>query len=169
MNWENRNHYNSPILNKKGPFKLPDTFYTAFSIVFGKIRREKRAIRFLESLNKEMNNRKGGGKLRKEEIVELRKDDYVNATKLCIYNNHHVIPTSRDNRTKGEETINEKVLIPKKFHAAWHVIFVNLYDEEAVIFLERIFFTLKKSNCIDYCVLTNIIESLTGEQTIHRG
>lgn len=168
MKWKRRNQCNAPILDKMGPLKFPNTFYTAFSTVFGQIKNEKRAFRFLESLNHEMNRRRGGGKLTKNEILELRKEN-IDVTKLCTYNDHHVTPTSRDDRPKGVKTIEEKVLIPANFHAAWHIIFLNLYDEETIEFLEKIFFIPKdKKDNIDYCELTEIIESLKGERVLSR-
>lgn len=168
MKWKRRKKCNAPILDKTDPLKFPNTFYTAFSTVFGRIKDEKRALRFLKSLNREMNRLKGGGKLTKNEILELRKES-VDVTRLCTYTDHHVTPTSRDDRPKGVETIDERVLIPAKFHAAWHIIFLNLYDEETIEFLERIFFILgsNKEN-IDYCELTGIIESLQGEKALSR-
>lgn len=46
------------------------------------------------------------------------------------YSAHHRIPSSRG----GKET----VLIPDKFHEAWHTIFGNLYGDEAIQFIIRL-------------------------------
>lgn len=46
------------------------------------------------------------------------------------YSAHHKVPRSRG----GKET----VLIPDQFHKAWHTIFGNLYDDEAIRFIKGV-------------------------------
>ena len=49
-----------------------------------------------------------------------------------VYSNHHVVPTSRGGGN-GKTT-----LLPKLFHAAWHVVFGNLYGDELLIFVSQV-------------------------------
>jgi hypothetical protein len=47
------------------------------------------------------------------------------------YNSHHVFPSSR------YEDDNQ-VLLPKKFHTAWHTLFGNMTGREIIHFIERL-------------------------------
>jgi hypothetical protein len=45
---------------------------------------------------------------------------------------HHVIPRSR---IRKGMVIEKEIELPKLFHASWHIVFDNLYDDEAVEFI----------------------------------
>jgi len=47
------------------------------------------------------------------------------------HSNHHVFPQSRF-------FASDEVLLPKKFHTAWHTVFGNLVGREIVYFVERL-------------------------------
>jgi hypothetical protein len=47
------------------------------------------------------------------------------------YSQHHIFPQSRFD---DENT----VLLPKKFHTAWHTLFLNLTGREIMHFIERL-------------------------------
>ena len=49
--------------------------------------------------------------------------------KKHINNHHHTIPRSRGGRQ--ENTVE----MPKDFHAAWHIVFGNLYGKECIEFI----------------------------------
>ncbi len=168
MNWQNGKWCESPLLDSFGPHKFPGSFYTAFYIVFGNISEENQALDFLESINAAMEEEKGGGIVRKEEIITLRDEGYIDVTKFNGYNTHHVKPRSRDLRPKFKKT-DQEVRLPERFHEAWHIIFLNLYDWETVLFLERIFHIAKKNgNSIDYCELHSLLESLKEGKVLGR-
>ncbi len=44
---------------------------------------------------------------------------------------HHVIPSSRSK-------FGREVIIPDKFHKAWHSLFGNLYGKEIELFIEEL-------------------------------
>ena len=44
---------------------------------------------------------------------------------------HHVVPSSRSQ-------FGREVIIPDKFHKAWHSLFGNLYGKEIELFIEEI-------------------------------
>lgn len=47
------------------------------------------------------------------------------------HSSHHVFPQSRFKDS-------HEVLLPKKFHSAWHTCFANLTGKEIVYFIERL-------------------------------
>jgi hypothetical protein len=47
------------------------------------------------------------------------------------YSSHHIFPQSRFD---DENT----VLLPKKFHTAWHTLYLNLTGREIIYFTERL-------------------------------
>lgn len=145
----------SPLLNKY-PLSYPESFYGAFSLVFGKIDDEDEAFLFLEDLNKRMDEEKGGGVIRIREIIYLRKEENIFGGP-CTYNSHHVTPLSRGKRPKTEMN-HEVVRLPEDFHASWHIVFFNLYDEETILLLEKIFTLLRMKIEIDY----NSLQELVG-------
>ncbi len=160
--WRKTENLRAPILDRFYNSQFPDSFYSAFSLIFGEIKKEKEAIRFLKDLNKVMERRKGGGKLYNYEIAEIRNSDgYFDVTKLTAYNEHHVKPRSRDTRDDYSKR-DQVILIPEKFHTAWHMIFLNLYAHETIEFLKFIFFICrcKESKEINYRKLNNVIEGL---------
>ncbi len=44
---------------------------------------------------------------------------------------HHNIPSSRSK-------FGREVILPKKFHSAWHTLFGNLYEREIELFVQEI-------------------------------
>ncbi len=47
------------------------------------------------------------------------------------YSSHHTFPQSRFEDSS-------EVLLPKKFHQAWHTLFLNLTGREIIHFIERL-------------------------------
>ncbi len=202
MNWRRKEEYKAPLLDQVGSGHFPRSFYTAFSIVFGNLDSEEDTLLLLENINKLMNQRKGGGKIKKNEIIELRnrtcldidietflfweginklidrkkqkrkieKDEIIelrnrscltiNITEYCFYNNHHVVPRSRDSRLP-ELKDDQVVKVPEIFHRAWHILFLNLYGKEIISFLERVlFFVQRRKEIITHYILQQMIETM---------
>ncbi len=152
----------SPLLAKL-EVDFPESFYVAFYLVFGSIESEARALDFLESLNYLMDQEKGGI-LRKKDIILLRDEEiYFNGHGICPYNGHHVIPKSRTGKNGNGHKKLETIKIPEEFHSAWHMIFVNLYDDETVVFLDKFFFFSKNCESFNYLNLNKIINSSRDE------
>ncbi len=151
----------SPLLDRF-EFRFPSSFYNAFSDVFGQIEEEKEAFFFLEELNQIMNQRRGGGIVQIEEIVYLREQEFFK-NGLYIYNEHHVVPISRDGRRRVEAD-DQVVRLPEKFHASWHGVFFNLYDGETIDFLERFLYILRKKMEFDYSGLQKLAGSIMQEK-----
>ena len=57
------------------------------------------------------------------------------------YSNHHAHPQSRFHG--GNE-----VLLPKKFHSAWHTLFGNMRGREIELFIKQILLTMEYANKI---------------------
>ena len=157
MNWKPRKSYFAPMLEEDYLITTPDHFYRSFAIVFGSISNEADAYQFIGHLNKMMENRKGGGKLLKREILAIRGEGY-DVTEHALYNRHHVTPSSRDHRHPEIKT-DEVVKLPEKFHAAWHGLFANLYGEEVLIFLNKLFYFLSRKEAFDYSEYNMHVES----------
>lgn len=163
--WRKTEKCHAPILDKFQRVKFPGTFYAAFSTVFGGIKDEKEAIGFLKTINRKMEKRKGDGTIFMDEIIKMRRGGYFDVTEVCNYTEHHVTPRSRDSREDYFKS-DQIVLLPERFHAGWHMLFLNLYAEETVYFLKFLFLV---SNCknekkeINYRRLNNIVEGLIKE------
>ncbi len=159
-----------PLLDQPNCCDFPNTFSRSFRIVFGYIWDEddkNNAFFFLNRLNRLMEERKGGGTLRKEEIISIRPSSGLSLIKSRKYNKHHVIPTSRDQRPH-EEKKDQIVRLPVDFHQAWHAIFMNLYGKETIVCLERIFFIMESRKKIDYYELNGEMSSLRRSEAYGR-
>ena len=53
---------------------------------------------------------------------------------------HHILPRSRGGNGNGENILK----ITRRFHEAWHIVFGNMTPEEAIQFIEIIFFESRK-------------------------
>ena len=157
MNWKSRDHYFATMLEEDYPIHTPDHFYRSFALVFGSITNESDAYEFIGRLNLIMDKRKGGGKLLKREILDMRNEGY-DITEHASYNRHHVIPSSRDCRDPKTRT-DQVVKLPEKFHAAWHGLFANLYGEEVLMFLNKLFYFLSRKEAFDYAEYNLHVES----------
>lgn len=147
MNWKAIEHYEAPMLDEF-PISTPESFYRSFAIVFGSILRKEEAFSFIERINQMMAEKKGGGRLKKESILKARNEG-CDISEFVFYDNHHVTPSSRDDRPSIYR-YDQVVELPKKFHAAWHVLFLNLYGREILIFLERLFYILRRDDEFEY-------------------
>ncbi len=47
------------------------------------------------------------------------------------HSSHHVIPSSRSK-------FGREILLPEKFHKAWHSLFGNLYGREVELFIQEV-------------------------------
>ncbi len=119
------------VLSESFIRKKPETFKEAFYVVFGESIESKEDILLIaeELCNLKDNKMENGKVIKRREIYAMRKC----FPRLGIEtNNHHWPPGSRG----GEETLK----IPKDFHEAWHIIFLNLYGfEEVQEFLDKLF------------------------------
>ena len=158
MNWKAREYYFAPMLEEGYLIKTPDHFYRSFALVFGGITNETDAYQFIRHLNQMMKNRKGGGKLLKREILAIRGEGY-DVTEHTSYNRHHVTPSSRDHRHSEIKSDKEIVKLPENFHAAWHGLFCNLYGEEVLIFLNKLFYFLSRKEAFEYSEYNIHVES----------
>ncbi len=159
MNWKPIEHYDSELLENY-QIDVPTHFYRSFSILFGSIRRKGDAIDFIWSLNQLMDLEKGGGKIKKETILNMRGESW-DISQLSFYDKHHVIPSSRDDRPAICK-LDQVVHLPEKFHAAWHGVFSNLHGKETIIFLEKIFYYLKREDQFDYSLINKFAEKTRG-------
>ena len=148
MNWRDREKYHAPLLEEEFHIEAPDSFYRSFAIVFGNIKNKTDAFFFIKGMNNLMTENKGGGRVEKECILNLRKE-HCDLNDFVVYDNHHVRPSSRDNRPKICK-YDQIVELPEKFHASWHILFLNLYGKEVILFLERLFYLLKKNSQFSY-------------------
>ncbi len=148
MNWRDREKYHAPLLEEEFQIEAPDSFYRSFAIVFGDIRRKADAFFFIKGVNDLMSQNRGGGRVRKEKILNLRGEP-CDLNEFVVYDNHHVKPSSRDNRAQICK-YDQIVELPERFHAAWHGVFLNLYGKEVILFLERLFHILRKSSEFRY-------------------
>ncbi len=168
MNWKRKRNETAPLLDEIGSSRFPDSFYAAFSVVFGDISSRKKLFVFLENLNNLMNWKKGGGKIERKEIIMLRSNGYLDVTRSCSYDSHHVKPRSRDHRI-SEKKKDQVVTIPERFHQAWHMLFLNLYNQEIIDFLEYIFFlVINKRKILTHYFLQKRVEKLIKEGKIIR-
>jgi hypothetical protein len=72
------------------------------------------------------------GKKDRNSNSENGQEDDLNGRKLT---KHHIVPRSRGGIGKTENT----VMLPERYHVAWHIFFGNLKFEEAIIFMETVF------------------------------
>lgn len=160
--------YKSPLLMRYSSCRFPQSFHYSFCIVFGDVTKKNQAFDFLQLLNKTMEEKRGGGILKKSDIINLRQNDYCSCFWSYGYNTHHVKPRSRDSRRRSKHK-DQEIKLPKKFHQAWHHIFVNLYHRETMIFLEKIFYVAKKNNdLVNYYRLHTIVKSLREGKVLSR-
>ncbi len=163
-----RRQCRAPLLDRFAPHFFPETFYFAFSVVFDQLDKQKKAFIFLESLNGYMEKQKGGGILTRQNIFAIRGDGYFDITETSLYNNHHVCPRSRDERPKIKK-VDQLIKTPVKFHGCWHIIFNNLYDDETIDFLDKLFFISKKrEKGISFLELESMIESSRNKKAKSR-
>ncbi len=148
MEWGPIKDYSAPLLDESETEKIPESFYKAFSVVFGVIDHPGDALNYLYHLNWLMEQKKGGGKLQREKIIKIREEvarsENESKTPFGVpeYDCHHVLPRSRDPRNEYFKD-DQIVELPKKFHAAWHVLFANLYGDEIILFLTEVFTVLE--------------------------
>ncbi|MGM0439274.1 MAG: hypothetical protein ACQEP3_02485 [Patescibacteria group bacterium] len=160
MRWKDRDFYSAPLLDRCQQ-EIPTSFYRSFAIVFGSIRKPKKALLYLEKINSLMDQKRGGGRLQKAEIYDVR-NEHNNLAAPVIYDDHHVRPTSRDPRPDYCKN-DQEVQLPKVFHASWHIMFLNLFGNEVIIFLQRFFRTLEKGEKIDFYKINDYVEDSKGK------
>lgn len=68
---------------------------------------------------------------------------------------HHVTPSSRSE-------FGREVILPEKFHTAWHILFGNLYDREVVLFIQEVNKLMDEADEITNKNLANIREEIKG-------
>ena len=71
---------------------------------------------------------------------------------------HHVRPTSRCPHSK------KTVILPNKFHSAFHAVFGNLYEQECIIFLQEINALMEEQEEITNKDLARIREEIKAMQ-----
>lgn len=160
MNWKSRECYYAPLLEEQFSIMTPDSFYRSFALVFGSIRSRQKAFEFVRIINGLMNKKKGGERLTKEAILTARDEAY-DVTEFSVYDKHHVKPTSRDSRPDYCK-FDQVVELPAYFHAGWHGIFHNLWGEEIIIFLKKLFYFLRVREVFEYCEYNKYVEGTKG-------
>ena len=69
--------------------------------------------------------------------------------------NHHVIPSSRSQ-------FGREVILPDKFHKAWHSLFGNLYGKEIELFIEELNDMMDEYNEITARDIAHLRETIKG-------
>jgi hypothetical protein len=72
-----------------------------------------------------------------------------------VVSSHHVVPSSRSK-------FGKEVLLPKKFHSAWHTLFGNLYGREVELFIQEVNDLMDEKEEITSRELSKIREEIKG-------